>query len=207
MSGGHRKKTSAWKLQAVVASGTALTIVTGVWIVNGHPEPTQQAALVVTAPQTAPTASANIAAPPPPVVIAAPAASTEPARLMGKIPVPCSTELSGTQPHVAMVGNFLKAMFKITNVGGAVGRAGSGDDHGIGLALDFMTPSSAIGTALADYILANRSLLGVTYVIWQQRYNDGGGWSGMEDRGSPTANHMDHVHVSFAPAANINLTC
>ncbi|MCV7097646.1 hypothetical protein H7H99_21600, partial [Mycobacterium kubicae] len=43
--------------------------------------------------------------------------------------------------------------------------------------------------------------LGVTYVIWQQRYNDGNGWSTMENRGSPTANHMDHVHVSFLAGA------
>ncbi|NMN94159.1 hypothetical protein [Antrihabitans stalactiti] len=207
MSGGHRKKTSAWKLQAAVASGTALTIVTGVWIVNGHPEPAQQAALVVTAPRTAPTAAANIAAPPPPVAIAAPVVDPDPVKLMGKIPVPCSTELSGTQPHVAMVGNFLKAMFQVNNVGGRDGRAGSGDDHGMGLALDFMVPNAEVGTMLADYVLANRTALGVTYVIWQQRYNDGGGWSGMEDRGSPTANHMDHVHLSFAPSAVVNLTC
>jgi len=33
----------------------------------------------------------------------------------------------------------------------------------------------------------------------QQRYLDspGGSWSYMEDRGSPTANHMDHPHVNY----------
>ena len=35
------------------------------------------------------------------------------------------------------------------------------------------------------------------YVIWRQRYwEPGGSWEPMEDRGSPTANHMDHVHVT-----------
>ncbi len=61
-------------------------------------------------------------------------------------------------------------------------------------AADFMTTDQATGDALAAYAL---QMPGVEYVIWQQRYNDGSGWSPMEDRGTPTANHMDHVHVSF----------
>ena len=63
------------------------------------------------------------------------------------------------------------------------------------------------GNALADYVLANRKAFGVTYVIWRQRYNDGSGFTPMEDRGSPTANHMDHVHVSFKASATVNVTC
>ncbi|OHT83369.1 hypothetical protein [Mycobacteroides saopaulense] len=113
---------------------------------------------------------------------------------------PCSTVLAGAQPAVAQAGNFLKGMFGIGDIGGANGRGGGGD-HGRGLALDFMTSSNSTGTALANFVLANRDRLGVTYVIWQQRYNDGNGWSMMENRGSPTANHMDHVHVSFRAGA------
>ncbi|TEA02014.1 hypothetical protein [Mycobacteroides salmoniphilum] len=113
---------------------------------------------------------------------------------------PCSTVLAGAQPAVAQAGNFLKTMFGIGDIGGASGRGGGGD-HGRGLALDFMTGSTATGSALASFVLANRERLGVTYVIWQQRYNDGNGWSMMENRGSPTANHMDHVHVSFRAGA------
>jgi hypothetical protein len=37
-------------------------------------------------------------------------------------------------------------------------------------------------------------------VIWQQRINFGSGWQLMEDRGGVTANHYDHVHVSFGAA-------
>lgn len=66
---------------------------------------------------------------------------------------------------------------------------------------------TATGNALADYVLANRSAFGVKYVIWRQRYNEGGGWSMMTDRGSVTANHYDHVHVSFYRAANVSVTC
>ncbi len=53
------------------------------------------------------------------------------------------------------------------------------------------------GDALAACALANKDALGITYVIWRQRINYGSGWEAMEDRGDPTANHMDHVHVSF----------
>ena len=76
---------------------------------------------------------------------------------------------------------------------GKAGRAGN-SDHPSGHAIDFMTRD---GDALADWVLDHRDQLGVTYVIWRQRYNDGSGWDHMADRGSDTANHFDHVHVSF----------
>ncbi|WP_425296934.1 hypothetical protein [Nocardia abscessus] len=119
--------------------------------------------------------------------------------------VPCSTELVGTRPHVAQVGNLLKKTFGVTDIGGAIGRADG--DHGAGLALDLMTSDSARGDAIADFVLANKQRFGVTYVIWRQRYNDGNGWSYLEDRGSPTANHYDHVHVSFEKSAVVDVTC
>lgn len=120
-------------------------------------------------------------------------------------PVRCSTELAGARPHVAQVGNLIDKTFGIAEIGGAIGRGN--DDHGAGLALDFMTDDSARGDAIADFVLANKERFGVTYVIWQQRYNDGSGWSYMEDRGSPTANHYDHVHVSFDSTAAGDVTC
>jgi hypothetical protein len=41
--------------------------------------------------------------------------------------------------------------------------------------------------------------LNITYIIWYQRIwsTNSPGWRKMADRGSPTANHMDHVHISF----------
>jgi uncharacterized protein YbdZ (MbtH family) len=50
---------------------------------------------------------------------------------------------------------------------------------------------------MADYIAANRGQLGVKYVIWKQRINLGSGWRQMENRGSITQNHFDHVHITF----------
>ncbi|WP_235017580.1 coiled-coil domain-containing protein [Thermomonospora echinospora] len=87
-------------------------------------------------------------------------------------------------------------------------RAGDPQDHGSGQACDFMEstggamPSAnarAHGDAVAQYATSNASSLGIKYVIWRQRIWDvrsGGGWRAMEDRGSVTANHYDHVHIS-----------
>lgn len=79
-------------------------------------------------------------------------------------------------------------------------------EHPLGRALDFMVYSDAAkGNAIAGYVQANASRLSVLYIIWQQRIwspeRNSEGWRPMEDRGSPTANHMDHVHVSFNTTA------
>jgi hypothetical protein len=85
--------------------------------------------------------------------------------------------------------------FDIDDIGGY--RAGS-KEHGSGKALDLMTFGDVTkGNAIAGYLLANRKALGVQHVIWRQRINYGSGWKRMPDRGSATANHMDHVHVLF----------
>jgi hypothetical protein len=59
--------------------------------------------------------------------------------------------------------------------------------------------NTALGEAIVAYHIAHWDELGVEYVIYKQRMlsSPGGSWSGMEDRGSPTANHMDHVHVNY----------
>ncbi|GHF27614.1 hypothetical protein GCM10017786_72340 [Amycolatopsis deserti] len=113
--------------------------------------------------------------------------------------------LEGTLPHVAKVGNHIAAKFGVDEIGGRASRSGT-SDHPSGLALDFMV-DTATGNAIADYVLAHQSEFNVKYVIWRQRYNDGSGWSTMEDRGGATANHYDHVHVSFEPSGSVNVTC
>jgi hypothetical protein len=87
-------------------------------------------------------------------------------------------------------------------------RPGDPQDHGSGTACDFMEstggkmPSAsaqAHGDRVAQYVIDNASRLGIKYVIWRQRIYDmrgSGGWRQMEDRGSVTQNHYDHVHVS-----------
>jgi hypothetical protein len=73
-------------------------------------------------------------------------------------------------------------------------------EHADGRAIDFMTGDPALGTALAEWARANASALGVRTVIWSQKIwtpeRSGEGWRYMSDRGSTTANHYDHVHIS-----------
>lgn len=62
------------------------------------------------------------------------------------------------------------------------------------------TDNNALGDEVAAYALAHQPEHAITYVIWRQRINSGDGWEPMEDRGSITQNHYDHVHVSFEAA-------
>ena len=86
---------------------------------------------------------------------------------------------------------------QISSFGGY--RSGSAN-HSSGRALDVMI-SGSTGMAVANWARANASRLGITEVIHQQQIwttqRAGDGWRGMSDRGSATANHYDHVHLSF----------
>lgn len=66
---------------------------------------------------------------------------------------------------------------------------------------DDIPSGTNVGNQMAAYIQANAQSLGVKYIIWRQRKwsvaRADEGWRPMADRGSPTQNHMDHVHVSL----------
>lgn len=103
----------------------------------------------------------------------------------------------GVRPRVARIGNTVRNRFDVATVYGKASRTTT-SDHPLGLALDFMT-DRAKGDQVAAWFLANFSDLRISYVIWRQRINLGHGWERMEDRGSITDNHYNHVHVSFKP--------
>lgn len=73
------------------------------------------------------------------------------------------------------------------------------NEHSSGRALDVMIPNweSAQGMALGDQIAAwALSIPGVNRVMWQKSLiNSDGSRTPVPDRGSPTKNHMDHVHI------------
>jgi Bacterial SH3 domain len=81
-----------------------------------------------------------------------------------------------------------------------LGRRSSSGYHGQGRALDCMISNSTVGWDAAKWVRANAKRLGVSEVIYRQQIwtvqRSSDGWRPMSDRGSPTANHMDHVHVS-----------
>ncbi len=88
-------------------------------------------------------------------------------------------------------------------IGGTRGSAVDPKGHPSGLALDYMVLSdAALGDAVAQYHIAHWDELGVDYIIWQQKIltSPTGSWKQMGDRGSATANHMDHVHVTYRGA-------
>ena len=80
---------------------------------------------------------------------------------------------------------------------------GGRDPHGEhvnGKAIDIMTSDVSVGTEIANFLRAHASELNLYNVIWRQHIwtpvRSGEGWRAMSSRGSATANHMDHVHVS-----------
>jgi hypothetical protein len=88
-------------------------------------------------------------------------------------------------------------------------RPGSDGEHPLGRACDFMLSTGGVmpaaasiqkGYDIAAWAQANASRLGIMYIIYRQRIWDvrmaSSGWVPMEDRGSITANHYDHVHIS-----------
>ena len=85
-------------------------------------------------------------------------------------------------------------------LGGTRASAADPGGHPSGLAVDYMVMANgALGDAIVAYHVAHWNELGVEYLIWKQRMmsSPGGGWKPMENRGSATANHMDHVHVNY----------
>ena len=112
---------------------------------------------------------------------------------------PCpdgSVENGLTDNAVLVYRSVCHAFPQITTYGGW-------DDHGehsSGRALDIMTSDVELGTAIADFLQAHASELHLYDIIWRQRIwtpeRASEGWRYMSDRGSDTANHYDHVHVS-----------
>jgi hypothetical protein len=105
---------------------------------------------------------------------------------------------SGLTPDAIRVHRAICARYpQVTAFGG---RRSSNDFHGSGQALDSMISNSTVGWEIARWVRAHAKQLGVSEVIYSQRIwtvqRGSEGWRSMSDRGSPTANHYDHVHVS-----------
>ena len=108
------------------------------------------------------------------------------------------------QPQAEAFRQEIAAKFGITNIGGY--REGDPEDHGKGLAVDVMVPTnSELGDQVAQYAIDNMDRAGISYIIWKQQfympvdniYGPANTWNQMPDRGGDTANHYDHVHISF----------
>jgi hypothetical protein len=114
-----------------------------------------------------------------------------------------STKVSGRCAGIGVNNNgerlcsAVDSVFHLGTIGGYRSNAG---EHSTGQAIDFMISSKSQGDGIAAWVQAHVGQFDVKYLIWRQRYwEPGRGWKQMEDRGSPTANHFDHVHVTVNP--------
>ncbi|MCH9719213.1 MAG: hypothetical protein K0U60_05025, partial [Actinomycetia bacterium] len=79
-------------------------------------------------------------------------------------------------------------------------------DHPSGRAVDIMMPNGGpgkdkkLGDAIVKEFQRNADDFGIEYILWHQRsWQAGEGinkWSRMADRGSASANHIDHIHIT-----------
>lgn len=148
------------------------------------------------------------AAPAPGQSSAGPTTPVPPAPSQGNLaqPLPPSAgSEQGLQVDAKKVARAAHLTFgdRIGGIGGWRADGGYATDHTEGRAIDVMIPNHrsgdgvALGDEITDYILANAEFFDVEYVIWRQTYYPAGGApSQMEDRGSETQNHYDHVHIS-----------
>jgi hypothetical protein len=130
---------------------------------------------------------------------AKPETSSGVAAAAGLSMAPCpdgSVENGLTSGAVYVYRSVCHAFPQITSYGGWDAHG----EHSSGKALDIMTSDLALGNAIAAFLQQHASELNLYDVIWWDRIwtpvRAAEGWRGYGDHGSPTANHMDHVHVS-----------
>ncbi len=118
-----------------------------------------------------------------------------------------SSSLNKLEPNGKAAVIAIRAAFpKIKTIYGWRSSSSYSGDHPNGRAIDNMIPdyknNKALGDDLAAWAITHGKELHISYLIWRQRsYTiSRGTWKAMEDRGGDTANHMDHVHISFEPS-------
>ncbi|WP_460735901.1 mucin-2 protein [Nocardioides ginkgobilobae] len=103
---------------------------------------------------------------------------------------------SGVSPNIVAVHRAVCANFPSITTYGTFRSDG---EHAQGIAVDIMV-SPDLGWQVAEFVRENYADLGVNYIIYFRRIwsveRGNEGWRAMEDRGSVTANHEDHVHVT-----------
>jgi hypothetical protein len=112
---------------------------------------------------------------------------------------PCpdgSVEYRLTPAAVYLYRSVCHAFPQITSYGGWDAHG----EHVSGKALDIMTSDVALGNSIAAFLQAHASELHLYDILWRQHIwtpvRASEGWRLFADRGSATANHFDHVHVS-----------
>jgi hypothetical protein len=128
-----------------------------------------------------------------------PDASSAAGAAAGLSMAPCpdgSVEYRLTPAAVYVYRSVCHAFPQITSYGGWDAHG----EHASGRALDVMTSDVGLGNEIAAFLQAHASELHVYDILWRQHIwtpvRASEGWRLFADRGSATANHYDHVHVS-----------
>jgi hypothetical protein len=122
-------------------------------------------------------------------------------QVQGLSTAPCASGSdveSGLVPNAVAVHRAVCAVFPQVKTYG--GYRDDGSEHSDGTSIDIMVYSdSDLGDQIASWVRSHAGALHVREVIWAQHIwtveRSSEGWRPMEDRGSVTANHYDHVHV------------
>lgn len=130
--------------------------------------------------------------------------------------VKSKSPVSGGGSHLTarmknVIGELDQRFGAFKSIGGwrSNGGIAGGGEHPLGRAADFMlstggkmptAENQARGWQAAEWAKQNAGRLGIKYIIYDQKIwnpdRAAEGWRPMENRGSITANHKDHVHIS-----------
>jgi hypothetical protein len=109
----------------------------------------------------------------------------------------------GSGTEAGLTSSAVRLFRAVCNAFPALSTYGGYDNHGehsSGQAIDFMVSDPSLGQSVADWARAHASELDLYDVLWSQHIwtpvRSSEGWRSMPDRGSATANHYDHVHIS-----------
>ncbi len=173
--GKHRAHTGTPGPHPVVA----VIILAAAWLTLAGAPTTNPAAPYN--PGTTPVTAVGKRLPPPPA----------PAR------IPPIVGAHGLTPNAATLAHYIQTTYPtVASIGGV--RPDPIPDHPTGHAIDIMVGTNrALGDRIEADILAQAARFNVRYLIWQQTYHNPAGANRlMANRGTPTANHADHIHVT-----------
>jgi hypothetical protein len=112
-------------------------------------------------------------------------------------PCPDTSVENGLKPETVRVYRAVCHAFpEVKDYGGLAPRT----EHDTGNAIDVMVyGDKALGDRIADWVQAHAADFDLYDLIWYDRIwtpvRSAEGWRDYGDHGSPTANHMDHVHI------------
>ena len=104
----------------------------------------------------------------------------------------------GLTNRAQQLAAYLRATYPMIPEIGGVRPCDYYGEHCRGVALDIMVGTNTdLGNRINADLLAQAERFGIRFTLWQETYrNPSGAKRWMADRGSVTANHVNHIHVN-----------